>query len=68
MTYHNNILELIGNTPLVKLNKMAAGIEATVAELIQSGKIRSLKAGDHKCSELGSMVRDAVLARGRSKR
>ena len=43
-------------------------LEATVAELIQSGKIRSLKAGDHKCSELGSMVRDAVLARGRSKR
>lgn len=43
-------------------------LEATVAELIQTGKIRSLKAGDHRCSELGSMVRDAVLARGRGKR
>jgi 3-isopropylmalate dehydrogenase len=39
-------------------------LEAAVAELIQTGKIRSLKAGDHKCSELGTMVRDAVLERG----
>ena len=43
-------------------------LEATVANLIQTGAIRSLKAGDHKCSELGSMVRDALLERARSKR
>ncbi|MDO8349170.1 MAG: isocitrate/isopropylmalate family dehydrogenase, partial [Planctomycetota bacterium] len=43
-------------------------LEATVASLIQTGKVRSLKAGDHKCSELGSMVRDALLERARSKR
>ena len=40
-------------------------LEATVAALIQGGRIRSLKAGDHKCSELGSMVRDELLARAR---
>lgn len=36
MTYYNNILELIGNTPLIKLNKMAAGIEATVLLKMES--------------------------------
>ena len=30
MTYANNILELIGNTPLVRLNSVTEGIEATV--------------------------------------
>ena len=40
-------------------------LEATVASLIQSGRIRSLKAGDHKCSELGSLVRDELLSRAR---
>lgn len=42
-------------------------LEATVADLIQTGKIRSLKAGEHMCSELGSMVRDALLARARKR-
>jgi 3-isopropylmalate dehydrogenase len=40
-------------------------LEATVAALIRSGRIRSLKAGDHRCSELGSMVRDELLSRAR---
>jgi 3-isopropylmalate dehydrogenase len=43
-------------------------LEAAVANLIQTGAIRSLKAGDHKCSELGSMVRDALLERARRTR
>ena len=30
MNYQNNILETIGNTPLVKLNKVANGIPALV--------------------------------------
>lgn len=30
MNYHQNILELIGNTPLVKLTRVAAGIKATI--------------------------------------
>jgi 3-isopropylmalate dehydrogenase len=42
-----------------------AAIEATVAELIEQGRIRSLRAGDHRCSELGSMVQAGLLARAR---
>lgn len=34
--WYNNILETIGNTPLVKLNKVTAGIEATVLAKIES--------------------------------
>jgi cystathionine beta-synthase len=33
--YYQNITELIGNTPLVKLNKVAAGIKATVLVKIE---------------------------------
>ncbi len=36
MTYYNNVLELIGNTPLIKLNKMAEGIEATILLKMES--------------------------------
>ncbi len=42
-------------------------LEATVAELIQTGRIRRLKAVYHMCSELGSMVRDAMLARAKKR-
>jgi 3-isopropylmalate dehydrogenase len=45
----------------------AKELEATVASLIQGGRIRSLKAGDHMCSELGNMVRDELLARARKR-
>ena len=30
MKYANSVLDLIGNTPLVKLNKVTEGIQATV--------------------------------------
>ena len=30
MNYHNNILETVGNTPLVKINKVAKGVDALV--------------------------------------
>ena len=30
MKYYNNILELIGNTPLVKINNLTKGIKAQV--------------------------------------
>ncbi|MFK7741155.1 MAG: isocitrate/isopropylmalate dehydrogenase family protein [Planctomycetota bacterium] len=43
----------------------AKELEATIADLLQSGRIRSLRAGDHACSELGTMVRDELLARAR---
>ncbi|MEC7583326.1 MAG: isocitrate/isopropylmalate family dehydrogenase [Planctomycetota bacterium] len=44
----------------------AAEVEATVAELIQTGRIASLRAGEHKCSELGQMVADRLLERARA--
>ena len=31
MTIHNSLSELIGNTPLVKLNHVTDGIKATIA-------------------------------------
>ena len=46
----------------------AAEVEETVAELLRSGRIKSLQAGVHKCSELGDMVKEQFLQRARSKR
>jgi len=37
MQYYNNILETIGNTPLVKLNHVIDGIEALVLAKIETG-------------------------------
>lgn len=31
MSYHSNVIESIGRTPLIKLNRIAAGVPATVA-------------------------------------
>jgi len=31
MPLYNNIIETVGRTPLVKLNKVTAGLEATIA-------------------------------------
>jgi isocitrate/isopropylmalate dehydrogenase len=56
------LLEHIGET------KASAEVEGTVAELIQTGKIRSLKAGEHRCSELGQMVADRLRERARATR
>lgn len=36
MKYYNNVLELIGNTPLVKINNLTKGIKATVFAKIES--------------------------------
>src|SRR5690606_18337531 len=36
MKYYNNILETIGNTPLVKLNKVTEGIDALVLAKIET--------------------------------
>jgi cystathionine beta-synthase len=36
MKYYNNVLETIGNTPLIKLNKVTAGIKATVLAKVDS--------------------------------
>lgn len=44
-------------------NEAKLELEACVADLLQTGKIRSLRTGEHKCSELGNMVRDELLTR-----
>ena len=36
MKYYNNVLELVGNTPLVRVNKLAKGIKATVLAKMES--------------------------------
>src|SRR5690554_164759 len=36
MKYYNNILETIGNTPLVKLNKVTQGIPATILAKVET--------------------------------
>ena len=28
---YNNVVETVGNTPLIKLNRVAAGVQATIA-------------------------------------
>ncbi|GDY03569.1 3-isopropylmalate dehydrogenase [Planctomycetota bacterium] len=45
----------------------AKAVEGTVAELIQSGRIKNLKAGTHMCSELGTMVRTRLIERARQR-
>ncbi|MGW4808378.1 cystathionine beta-synthase [Kitasatospora sp. NPDC004272] len=35
MRYHNSIIELVGDTPLVRLNKVAEGISATVLAKVE---------------------------------
>jgi cystathionine beta-synthase len=53
--YHNNILELIGNTPLVKINKLTKGIKATVL-----AKIEFMNPGGSVKDRVGlAMVEDA---------
>ncbi|HXP50800.1 MAG TPA: pyridoxal-phosphate dependent enzyme, partial [Bacteroidia bacterium] len=36
MSYYNNILELIGNTPLVKINRITKDIPATILAKIET--------------------------------
>ena len=35
MTIHNSLSELIGNTPLVKLNHVTDGVKATIAVKVE---------------------------------
>lgn len=55
MKVANNILELFGNTPLVKLNKLTKGIKASVY-----AKMESMNPGASVKDRIGlSMIRDA---------
>ena len=62
MRIANNTAELIGNTPLVKLNKVAAGIEATIAcKLEYFNPAHSVK------DRIAVSMVDALEAQGRIK-
>ena len=36
MKYANTVLDIIGNTPLIKLNKLAEGVPATILVKLES--------------------------------
>ena len=64
MKYYNNVLELIGKTPLVKLNKLTKGFKATVL-----GKMENYNPGGSVKDRIGlAMVeaaeRDGLLKPG----
>src|SRR5258705_12373236 len=62
MDYSENILGLIGNTPLVKLNKLTKGIDAIVL-----AKIESLNPGGSVKDRIGVSMIDAAERDGRLK-
>ena len=51
-----------GRMMLEHLGEAKAGrrIEAAVRHVIETGRVRSLKAGAYKCDEIGDIIRDAV--------
>src|SRR3989441_7621855 len=62
MDYKENVLGLIGNTPLVKLNKLTRGIEAAVL-----AKMESLNPGGSVKDRIGVSMIDAAQRDGRLK-
>jgi cystathionine beta-synthase len=62
MNYEQNILGLIGKTPLVKLNKLTRGIEALVL-----AKMESLNPGGSVKDRIGISMIDAAEREGRLK-
>ncbi|TRZ51753.1 cysteine synthase family protein [bacterium] len=62
MKYHNNILDLIGGTPLVKINKLTKGLKATVL-----GKMESLNPGGSVKDRIGKAMIEAAEREGKLK-
>jgi len=62
MTYANTVLDLIGNTPLVKLNKVTTGIRATVL-----AKVEYLNPGGSSKDRIATRIIDAAEASGELK-
>ena len=69
MTIHNSLAELIGNTPLVKLNHIpqAAGVKATIAVKVEyfnpagSVKDRIAKAMIEEAEKSGLLTKDSTI-------
>src|SRR5215211_3078756 len=59
MNYHENVLHLIGRTPLVRLNRMAGGVKATVL-----AKMESLNPGYSVKDRIGVSMIDAAEREG----
>src|ERR687890_393276 len=59
MNYHENVLHLIGRTPLIKLNRMAQGIKATVL-----AKMESLNPGYSVKDRIGISMIEAAEREG----
>ncbi|MBC7517803.1 MAG: cystathionine beta-synthase [Microbacteriaceae bacterium] len=55
MKYANSVIDLVGNTPLVKLNKVTAGIEATVLV-----KVEYLNPGGSSKDRIATRIIDAA--------
>ena len=62
MKYYNNLSELIGNTPLVKLNKVATGIACTVL-----AKVEYFNPGGSIKDRIAERLIDAAEASGKLK-
>jgi cystathionine beta-synthase len=62
MDYKENILQLIGRTPLVKLNKVTRGIEATVL-----AKLESMNPGGSVKDRIGIAMIERAEREGRLK-
>ena len=62
MKYYNSVLDLIGNTPMVKLNKLTKGMKATVL-----AKIESLNPGGSVKDRIGLNMIEAAERDGKLK-
>jgi cystathionine beta-synthase len=62
MKYANSVLDLIGNTPLVKLNTVTAGVRPTIL-----AKIEYLNPGGSSKDRIASRIIDAAEAEGKLK-
>ena len=60
--WHNNILEAIGNTPLVRLNRMARGLRATIL-----AKLEYLNPGGSVKDRIGITMLEAAEREGKIK-
>src|SRR3954469_24263259 len=60
--WHNNILEVIGNTPLVRLNRMARGMRATIL-----AKLEYLNPGGSVKDRIGITMLEAAEKTGKIK-
>ena len=62
MTIHNSTAELIGNTPLIRLNHVAEGIKATIA-----AKVEYFNPGGSSKDRIAERIIDAAEKSGELK-